>query len=741
MEFLDELNEAQREAVMSVEGPQLVIAGAGSGKTRVLTYRLAFILSQGLADPQELLALTFTNKAAKEMKDRILRLIGPEAKSLIMGTFHSIFSRLLRVEAEKLGYTNSFTIYDSDDSLRLIKTILKEKGLNDKVYKPSVIRHAISTAKSRLVTPSEYIELATDEFNQTVAQIFSVYTQRLFKANAMDFDDLLLKPIELFDKFPDILYKYQHRFKFIMVDEYQDTNLAQYLLTKKLSAVHENICVVGDDAQSIYAFRGANIQNILNLKKDYPDLKVYKLEQNYRSTQNIVNAANSVISRNKDQIQKKVFTENAEGEKIHLVETTSEQEEARQVSGMIREQKQVLNFFNKDFAILYRTNAQSRAMEDELRRTGLHYRVFGGLSFYQRKEIKDVVAYLRLAINPRDEQALDRIINYPTRGIGKTSLERLTVFADQHNLTLWESLEQVVHSGLNGRVVSIIQDFVTMIRSFGVIAKNGDAYEAASHIAKNSGILKELHAENTTEGLTRWENVQELLNAAQAFTENPDQDNVSLENFLADISLFTDQDQKDDNDDYITLMTIHAAKGLEFKSVFLVGMEENLFPSSLSIETRADLEEERRLFYVAVTRAEQRLTLSYARSRYKFGTLQFNEPSRFIDEVDPKFIIRPYQITARREVSGRGAVQSRETVSRRPLQPLTRATVGHEKEEFPLADPKQIVPGVQVVHEKFGKGKVLTVEGEGVNKKATVFFDQKGQRVLLLKYARLQVVQ
>ncbi|MDX2249086.1 MAG: 3'-5' exonuclease [Bacteroidia bacterium] len=740
MEFLDELNEAQREAVMSVDGPQLVIAGAGSGKTRVLTYRLAFILYQGLADPQELLALTFTNKAAKEMKDRILRLIGPEAKSVIMGTFHSVFSRLLRVEAERIGYTTSFTVYDSDDSLRQVKAILKEKNLNDKIYKPNVIRNAISTAKSRLVTPAEYIEHATDEFNQTVAQIYSIYNQRLYKSNAMDFDDLLIKPIELFEKFPDILYKYQHRFKYIMVDEYQDTNLAQYILTQKLAAVHENICVVGDDAQSIYAFRGANIQNILNLKKNYPDLKVFKLEQNYRSTQNIVNAANSVISRNKDQIQKKVFTENDEGEKIHLIETTTEQEEARLVSSMIREQKQMLNLFNKNFAILYRTNAQSRAMEDELRRTGLHYRVFGGLSFYQRKEIKDVVAYLRLAINPKDEQSLDRIINYPVRGIGKTSLERIMVFADQQGLSFWEALENVAQTGLNSRVVNIITDFVTMIKSFGVVAKNGDAYEAASHIAKNSGILKDLHSENTPEGLSRWENVQELLNAAQAFTENPDLDDVSLESFLADISLFTDQDQKTDNDDYITLMTIHSSKGLEFKSVFLVGMEENLFPSSLSIETRADLEEERRLFYVAVTRAEQRLTLTYARSRYKFGTLQFNEPSRFIDEVDPKFMIRPHQVSSRREVPGRESTSSRESISRRPLQPLTRAVVGPEKEDFPLADPRQIVPGIQVLHEKFGKGKVVAVEGEGVNKKASVFFDQKGQRVLLLKYAKLQIV-
>lgn len=744
MEFLNDLNEAQRAAVTELEGPLLVIAGAGSGKTRVLTYRLAFILSQGLADPQELLALTFTNKAAREMKDRIYKLIGPEAKSLVMGTFHSIFSRILRVEAEKLGYTSSFTIYDSDDSLRLIKALLKENNLNDKIYKPTVIRNAISMAKSRLVTVKEYKEHAADEFNQTVAKLYGLYNTRLFKSNAMDFDDLLIKPIELFRTFPDILYKYQHRFKYIMVDEYQDTNIAQYLITKMLAAVHENICVVGDDAQSIYAFRGANIQNILNLKKDYPSLRTFKLEQNYRSTQNIVNAANSVISRNKDQIKKNVFTKNDEGDRINLIEATSEQDEAKRVSNMIREQKQMQQYFNKDFAILYRTNAQSRAMEDELRRSGITYRVFGGLSFYQRKEIKDVVAYLRLAINPQDEQALNRVINYPTRGIGKTSLERIAVFADQYNWSMWETLENIQQTGLSSRVTNIVRDFVIMIKSFGVQARNGDAFAAASYIAKQSGILKELHAENTTEGLGRWENVQELLNAAQAFTEDLDADDTSLESFLADISLFTDQDAKDEVTDYVTLMTIHSAKGLEFKSVFLVGMEENLFPSSLAIETRSDLEEERRLFYVAITRAEERLTLTYAKSRYKFGNIQFNEPSRFIEEIDHQYLLRPYRDSIRRE--SRSAVQPgydrRSAAQRGTLRPVGRdaVPVSNGSSSFKPANPKDIVPGIQVLHQKFGKGKVLTVEGEGQGKKATVFFESKGQRVLLLKYAKLQIM-
>ena len=605
MDFLDQLNNAQREAVLNLDGPQLVIAGAGSGKTRVLTYRLAFILSQGLADPQELLALTFTNKAAKEMKERIFHLIGPEAKSLIMGTFHSIFSRILRIEAEKIGYTSSFTIYDSDDSLRQIKAILKEQNLNDKIYKPTIIRNTISMAKSQMVSPKEYLDHAADDFNLKVAKVYQLYNLRLLQSNAMDFDDLLLKPIQLFNSHPDVLHKYQHRFKYIMVDEYQDTNMAQFILTNKLAAVHENICVVGDDAQSIYAFRGANIKNILNLKKHYPDLKIFKLEQNYRSTQNIVNAANSVIKRNRDQIEKKVFTENEAGDRILVLEAGSEQEESRKITGLIREQKQMHNYFNKDFAILYRTNAQSRALEDELRRTGLTYKVFGGLSFYQRKEIKDVVAYMRLAINPMDEQAVRRIINYPTRGIGKTTIEKLTVIADQNSMPLWEVMEKVGKTGLNKRAVTAISGFVTMIKSFAAVAKSNDAYDTAAHIAKQSGILKDLHSENSIEGLGRWENVQELLNAAQSFVEESDADDVSLESFLADISLFTDQDQKIEKTDYITLMTIHSAKGLEFKSVFLAGMEENLFPSALSMETRADLEEERRLFYVAVTRQKK----------------------------------------------------------------------------------------------------------------------------------------
>lgn len=731
----------------------MVIAGAGSGKTRVLTYRLAYILARGLAHPQELLALTFTNKAAREMKERIFQLIGPPGKSIVMGTFHAIFSRILRVEAERIGYTRAYTIYDADDAQRAIRNLLKERNLDDKVYKPKVVSHAISMAKNRLVSPQQYAEFATDDFNLQVAKLYGVYEQRLFKANAMDFDDLLIKPIFLFQSHPDLLHKYQHRFKYIMVDEYQDTNHAQYVLTNMLAAVHQNLCVVGDDAQSIYAFRGASIQNILTLEKDYPDLKTFKLEQNYRSTQNIVEAANTVIARNKDQIHKRVFTENEAGERIRLLRTASEQEEARTVSNLIREEKQMHTYFNRDFAVLYRTNAQSRAVEDELRRSGLRYKVFGGLSFYQRKEVKDVVAYLRAAINPRDEQALQRIINYPTRGIGKTTIERLTVYADAQGLSFWEALERAAQSPVGSRAAGLIDNFVTMIKSFGVVARKQDAYVAAAHIAKESGILKDLHSENSIEGLGRWENVQELLNAAQNFVEDPETDETSLESFLADISLFTDQDEKEGDDDYITLMTVHSAKGLEFKSVFLVGMEENLFPGALAIESRADLEEERRLFYVAITRAEKRLTLTFARSRYRYGNIQFNEPSRFLDEIDPAFLqtgegaVRQAARPERRSAtppSSNGNSRPPRRASATPASssppPSRRPVAESGEDDFVAAEASAIAPGMRVRHQKFGKGKVLAVEGENGSRKATVDFDSRGRKVLLLKYARLMIL-
>lgn len=735
--FLDELNEAQREAVLQTDGPLMVIAGAGSGKTRVLTYRLAFILSQGLADPQELLALTFTNKAAKEMRERIGRLVGPEAKGLMMGTFHSIFARVLRYEAERIGYTRNFTIYDSDDSRSLIRALLKENNFDDKVYKPRVIQNTISSAKNRMILPAQFKDHISSDFDEKAAVIYAQYEKRTLQSNAMDFDDLLVRPLQLFAGHPDLLHKYQHRFKYMMVDEYQDTNHVQYRLCKELAAVHENICVVGDDAQSIYAFRGANIQNILNFKRDYPDAQEIKLEQNYRSTKVIVDAANSIISKNQDQIQKRVFTENEDGELINVLLASTDQDEALQVTNMVREQKQMLNFFNKDFAILYRTNAQSRAMEDQLRRANVPYRVFGGLSFYQRKEIKDIVAYLKLAINPQDEQALLRVINYPKRGIGKTSINRLVVVMEQTGQSLWQVLQNVAHTGIGNRAIGLIREFVVMIERFGVEAQRATAYEAANLIAKQSGILKLLHSSEALEDLSRWENVQELLNAAQQFGDTAGLAEDTLENFLADISLFTDADKDDDDDDKVSLMTIHSAKGLEFKSVFVVGMEETLFPSSM-VETRADLEEERRLFYVATTRAEKRLTLTLAKSRYRYGQIQYNEPSRFLEEVDPQYLKLP------RKPSRSPMPKPVSTESRRTQRVINKKKATEARpvipDSFAPSDPNNIVPGVQVRHLKFGVGKVLAVEAIGDNKKATVFFESKGQKVLLLKYAKLQVL-
>ena len=740
IEFLDQLNESQREAVMHVDGPLMVIAGAGSGKTRVLTYRLAFILSQGLADPQELLALTFTNKAAKEMRERINRLIGPEAKGIMMGTFHSIFARVLRVEAERLGYTRNFTIYDSDDSKALVRALLKEQNFDDKTYKPNVIRNVISSAKTKMILPEQFKQYIGSDFDEKAAVIYELYEKRLFQSNAMDFDDLLLRPLQMFNTHPDLLHKYQHRFKYVMVDEYQDTNQVQYLLCKHLAAVHENLCVVGDDAQSIYAFRGANIQNILNFKRDYEDVVEIKLEQNYRSTQNIVNAANSIIEKNRDQIKKRVFTENEEGELIHLIAAVSEQDEALRVTNMIREQKQMLNIFNKDFAVLYRTNAQSRAIEDQLRRANIPYRIYGGLSFYQRKEIKDLVAYLKLAINPRDEQALLRVINYPKRGIGKTTIDRLVVAMEANNTDLWTVLQNVQHAGVGNRPIGLIREFTTMIERFGVEAQRLTAYEAANFIAKQSTILKTLHSSNDAEDLSRWENVQELLNAAQQFGDTVGENEDKLENFLAEISLFTDADRQDQDDDKVNLMTIHAAKGLEFKSVFVVGMEENIFPSGM-VESRADLEEERRLFYVATTRAEKRLTFAFAKSRYRYGQINYNEPSRFLEEVDPKYLKLPQRLVGKSSNLPKptsGDARRKQRVINKQKSTESRPPV---PDSFAPSDPDKIRPGQRVMHLKFGTGKVISVEAVGSQKKAIVFFDSKGQKVLLLKYAKLQVLE
>ena len=739
MYFLNELNDAQRAAVEATDGPVMIIAGAGSGKTRVLTYRLAFIIDQGLADPFQILALTFTNKAAKEMKERIVKLVGADAKNIYMGTFHSIFAKLLRFEAEKLGYTSNFTIYDSDDTESMIKKVVDSLNLDPKKFKPRVMYTHISSAKNALVDPEDYaINYVTDEQSNIIARIYKIYQSRLFDSNAMDFDDLLMKPIELFKRYPEVLEKWQRRFKYIMVDEYQDTNHAQYVITKMLADGYGNICVVGDDAQSIYSFRGATIKNILNFRKDWENTQIFKLEQNYRSTGNIVGAANSIIARNKDQIKKNVFTENAEGDLIQVLEAPTEQEESRMITDIIRDQKMRNNYRNMDFAVLYRTNAQSRAVETELRRANIRYKVFGGLSFYRRKEIKDVTSYLKLAINPQDQASLLRVINYPARGIGGTSLDRLTVLADEKGLSLWDALMRVADFPELGRARKAFEDFVLMIRTFGIKAKELNAYDCASYIAKQSGILKELHQDNDLESLSRWENVQELLNAAKEFTEDKNNDSHALDAFLAEISLFTDQDEKHEDPDFVTLMSIHAAKGLEFPSVFVVGLEEELFPNFMSLQSRADLEEERRLFYVAVTRAKERLAISWAKTRYKYGNLQYNEPSRFLDEVEEAFLTFPN----RRKVP----MAQRPSIPGMPPRPgaipaiSTQARVRGTTGEIEGDDLSQLSAGMAVQHGKFGTGSVMAVEGVGNERKATVFFESTGQKVLLLKYAKLKIL-
>ncbi len=669
-DILEQLNKEQRQAVEAVEGPVMVIAGAGSGKTRVLTYRVAHLLNLGV-DPFNVLALTFTNKAAREMKDRIIKLVGSaDAKNVWMGTFHSVFARVLRAEAHRIGYPSNFSIYDTDDSKRLLKSIIKEQNLDDKIYSSNFVLHRISAAKTNLITAEAYNAseeiLTQDKMSgkPLLGEIYKSYKVRCYRAAAMDFDDLLMNTYFLLANFPDLLLKYQHRFKFILVDEYQDTNHAQYMILKQLAANDENICVVGDDAQSIYAFRGANIQNILNFKHDYPDAREFKLEQNYRSTKTIVKAANTVIVNNKDQIFKEIWTENDEGSLIHLIKASSDNEEGSLVANSIFENKMNLQLQNDAFAVLYRTNAQSRSIEEALRRLNIPYRIYGGLSFYNRKEVKDLLAYFRLAVNNRDEEALKRVINYPARGIGKTSQERIVVVADQSKISLWEVIEHPhkFDLSMNSGTIAKCSAFVTMIQSFSAQVKTKNAFDLARLIASSSGIMKDLLEDKTPEGISRYENIEELLNAIKEFTEKGALQNSSseeketalktLDEFMQDVALLTDADVQDkDSTDKVSLMTIHAAKGLEFPFVYIVGVEENLFPSIQSLSSRADLEEERRLFYVAITRAEKKLTISYAENRYRWGNLIFCEPSRFIDEIDKQFIEFPQKAQIRNTLS------------------------------------------------------------------------------------------
>lgn len=775
--YLSGLNEPQAQAVTHGEGPLMIIAGAGSGKTRVLTLRIAHLIENGV-DPFRILSLTFTNKAAGEMRDRIEKVVGFEARNIWMGTFHAVFAKILRIEARYLGYTPDFSIYDTDDSKSLIKSIVKELNLDDKTYKPNVVFNRISGAKNNLISADDYLAnklfRADDEAAKLpeIGRLYKAYTTRCFQANAMDFDDLLYNTNVLFRDFPEVLNKYQHKFQYVLVDEFQDTNVAQYLITRKLAAVHRNIAVVGDDAQSIYAFRGANIQNILNFEKDFPEVKVVKLEQNYRSTQTIVNAANSVIARNKAQLKKNVFTANEEGGLIEVVKASSDNEEGRLIASAIFEEKVNKGLRNTDFAILYRTNAQSRSFEEALRRQNIKYRIIGGLSFYQRKEIKDLLAYLRFVVNQSDEEAFKRIINLPKRGIGDTTVAKIAVTAAENQVPVWEVVSNITKY-ISGRATLPIESFAILIKSFKLLIEEGkDAYTVAAHVAKTSGILKELYEDKTVEGLSRYENVQELLNAIKEFVDNAENEDKTISSFLQTVSLLTNADESDDGDtDRVTLMTIHGAKGLEFKNVYVVGLEEGLFPSQMMLEKREDLEEERRLFYVAITRAESKLTFSYAESRYNWGRLNMCEPSRFLYEVDQRFLttskgrrsggfdeyrnnVEPTAMNFIRKPSPTtpGSVQkptsegSPTTPASRlanTQRPSTQATSVPQSAstDFVASDTSTLEEGNRVEHPKFGKGTVKKMDINGTDRKAVIQFDTVGEKTLLLSFAKLRILR
>ncbi len=811
MNYLDELNEPQREAVMHLSGPIMIIAGAGSGKTKVLTTRITHLMAAHKIDSFNILALTFTNKAAAEMKERVERILGnTEARNLYIGTFHSVFARILRAEAPKLGYPSNFTIYDTDDAKSVVKTVINELALDDKHYKPNVVYNRISSAKNSLIGAAEYMNdwALQQEDNRAnrpaIGQIYDAYVKRCFKNGAMDFDDLLFKMYLLLKNFPESLSKYQRKFKYIMIDEYQDTNTAQYEIIKLLGAMHENVCVVGDDAQSIYSFRGATIENILQFQKDYDEVKLVKLEQNYRSTQNILHVANEIIGNNKNQIEKKLFTINEAGEKISLVRTMTDNDEGKMVADTIQEQKLRNHYFNKDFAILYRTNAQSRSFEEALRRMGIAYRIYGGMSFYQRKEVKDFIAYLRLVVNPKDEEALKRIINFPARGIGKTTVDKAVLYANENNLSMWDIISNAGKYGYKSGTLESIDNFVTMIKMFQSELQKKNAYDLAIIVGKSTNIVKELFNDKTSEGLARYENVQELLNSIKEFTDtaspNPSQRGAfedsanlndsagfseskvspsgaegagdkSLGGYLQQIVLLTDADDDKGNDDVVKLMTIHAAKGLEFPVVFVGGLEETLFPNAMSINTREELEEERRLFYVAITRAKNRLWLSYANARYRFGQLQQNDPSRFLEEISENYVAKSYAGGAnanngagwnqggaaermqrnfgnggwnatKRAEKQYGAPTAKKTTETFYTKPATNKAVEHTPtENFEPSDTSNLQVGNKVEHLKFGFGEVLKMEGAAHNPTATVLFEQNGEKKIMLNYAKLRIVE
>ncbi|MBP6445678.1 MAG: UvrD-helicase domain-containing protein [Saprospiraceae bacterium] len=746
--YLDELNDIQRQAASCIEGPVMVIAGPGSGKTRVLTYRIAHMIHSGVA-PGQILALTFTNKAAREMKDRIERVVGPKAQRVWAGTFHSLFARILRVEAHRIGYPNDFTIYDTDDTKSVITEIINQMNLDKKVYAPGIVRGRISAAKSNLITPKAYVAndelMSYDRMNRRplIHVIYEKYAARCLRAGAMDFDDLLLQMFRLLYQNPDnIREKYQRQFQYLMVDEFQDTNYLQYEILKLLSVYpgsNNNICIVGDDAQSIYSFRGATIENILQFENDFPDLRTFKLEQNYRSTQFIVEAANEVINNNKRQIQKKIWTDRIEGHKIKVIKTMTETEEGKRVADTIIEQKNRFNLANKDFAILYRTNGQSRIFEEQLRRYNIAYRVYGGLSFYSRKEIKDLIAYMRVTINDKDDEALKRAINYPRRGIGDSTVDQISQLAEDNDMSMWEVLTKIE---FNNRSRKSLGEFVQLIHAFKTKVAKSNAYEIADYIYRNSGIEKLLKDDKSPEGLGRVENIVSLLDGIQEFVQDDELEageegstDRSLSAYLQTISLMTDQDQKEENPDNVTLMSVHSAKGLEFKSIFVVGLEENLFPSYMALVDSNDVDEERRLFYVAITRAEEHLCLTYANSRYQYGQMRYNDPSRFLEEISDSNLDSIISITKKQEFPEPKILGNFKPLgSKKPMLSIN-------PDDFVAANPNDIKPGMEVIHLKFGQGKVLSVDDRLV---ATIIFDglsDTPEKRIMLQFAKLQIVE
>ena len=773
--YLEQLNEPQRAAVLQKEGPMMIIAGAGSGKTRVLTYRIAHLMKQGV-DSFNILSLTFTNKAAREMKERIASVVGhSEAKNLWMGTFHSVFARILRSEADKLGYPSNFTIYDTQDAVRLLSAIIKEMKLDRERYKPKQILGRISSFKNSLITVRAYFnnsdlqEADLQASRPKVGGIYKEYVDRCFRSGAMDFDDLLLKTNELLARFPEVLAKYQNRFRYIMVDEYQDTNHSQYLIVRALADRFQNICVVGDDSQSIYSFRGANINNILNFQKDYPDAKTFKLEQNYRSTKNIVQAANSVIDKNKTKLDKEVWTANDSGESIKIMRSISDGEEGRFVAQSIWENQMNHQLINSDFAILYRTNAQSRAIEDALRKKDIKYKIYGGISFYQRKEIKDLLSYLRLLINPNDEEALVRVINYPARGIGATTMDKLFIAANHYKKSIFEIIKNInrIDIKITQGTKSKLEGFLTMIQRFQVEAQTKNAFEVADLVVKQTQLVKDLQKDGTPEGINKVENVQELLNGIKDFITDKIEtgEDASLTSFLEDVALATDFDSEKDDVPRVSLMTIHLSKGLEYPYIYIVGLEENLFPSAMSMNTRSELEEERRLFYVALTRAEKVAYLTYAQTRYRWGKLVDGEPSRFLGEIEDEFV--EYLMPKTLESSSNRFIDASlfdETPSKirfqKPIQKKRKDFLS--KKEKTINKPEknklkklsettgfisktnlfdnELVVGSIIEHNRFGEGRVLAIEGKGPNKKAEIEFGTVGKKKLLLQFAKLKVI-